>query len=84
MAASSDVLVPKSNGLIHYEGRRVVLRAGVTTVRAGHPILSGREHLFEPLTVMFDTGEDRPRRGRPPKVRTAVDHADEQPVERED
>ncbi|GGM55542.1 hypothetical protein GCM10012275_28310 [Longimycelium tulufanense] len=78
----SDVLVAKVSGAFQYEGKSVVIHAGVTTVRAGHPMLKGREYLFQPLRVHHDydvprrgvedasanPGEKR-RRGRPPLPR---------------
>lgn len=70
----ADILVAKTNAVFDYEGRRVVIRAGVTRVRAGHPITEGREDLFEPITVDYDVeqataapGEKRSVRRSKPK-----------------
>jgi hypothetical protein len=50
-----EILVAKSAAQIHYEGQRIVLCAGRTTVRAGHPLLEQYGDLFEPLKVDYDT-----------------------------
>lgn len=39
--------------LVSVDGHQVAVQRG-TTVREGHPLLSGREHLFEPFTVDFE------------------------------
>lgn len=44
------------------DGKEGSVRKGAT-VRVGHPLLRGREDMFEPLVVNF---EHTPRRGRPP------------------
>lgn len=50
----SDILVAKTNAVLTYEGKRVLLRRGETHVRVGHPIVKGHEHLFEPMRVHYD------------------------------
>jgi len=39
--------------LVNFNGMDVMVQQG-TTVRAGHPLLAGREHLFEPFTVDYE------------------------------
>ena len=56
MTQKPDILVANTTCMIEHEGRRVMLRRGITTVRAGHPIAEGHEQLFEPITVHFDRG----------------------------
>lgn len=54
MTPKPDILVANTTCMINHEGRQIMLRRGVTTVRAGHPITEGREQLFDPITVHFD------------------------------
>jgi|SRR5690606_35935258 len=49
-----DVLVAKKSSVFWWEGRRIRVRKGLTTVRRGHPILVGRESLFGPMKVDYD------------------------------
>jgi hypothetical protein len=56
MAQNPDILVANTTCMITHDGRQVMLRRGITTVRAGHPITEGREQLFDPITVHFDRG----------------------------
>lgn len=75
--ADGAILVAREGAMLEYEGRRVFLNAGKTTVREGHPILKGREHLFEPLAVDFEVEQDagdtgtaqKQTRGRKPAAR---------------
>ena len=53
----TDILVAKESAILEYNGAPVVIRKGVTRVRAGHPMLRGHEHLFEPLDVHYDIEE---------------------------
>lgn len=36
------------------KGEHIPVVGGRTRVREGHPLLKGREHLFEPLTVDYE------------------------------
>lgn len=36
------------------DGTPIHVRSGVTRVREGHPLLVGREELFEPMTVDYE------------------------------
>ncbi len=49
-----DLFVGKEPATFEFEGATVFIGPGVV-VRAGHPIMKGRESLFEPLTVHYDT-----------------------------
>lgn len=50
----SDIYVADETFTTTVDGAPVVIRRGKTRVRAGHPVLEGREHLFKPLTVDYD------------------------------
>lgn len=54
MTQKPDILVANTTCVIEHDGRQVMLRRGITAVRAGHPITRGREQLFDPITVHFD------------------------------
>ncbi len=54
MSESSDILVARQSAVFTHDGERIVIHKGQTRVRAGHPIVEGREDLFEPLTVHYD------------------------------
>ena len=58
MAAASDIYVAAKTAVFEHDGTRVRIVGGQTTVRAGHPLLDGREELFRPLTVDYDTDGD--------------------------
>lgn len=58
--SDSEIFVAKTGAVFDHDGERVVLRPGITRVAAGHPILRGREHLFEPLTVHYGLEPDEP------------------------
>lgn len=52
---TDDIFVAKTSAMFRdSDGNMVRIRRGKTTARQGHPILRGREHMFEPLTVTFD------------------------------
>ena len=50
---SGDIFVARGGAVVVLGDRRIVLQEG-QTVRAGHPLMEGREHLFEPFTVDFE------------------------------
>ena len=51
--AEPDLYVGKEPCTFDFRGSPVFIGPG-TVVRAGHPLMKGREGLFEPLTVHFD------------------------------
>lgn len=62
-----EMLVAKESFVVRYEGSDHPIVGGVTHVRAGHPILRGVEHLFEPVKAHYEVeqataapGEARP------------------------
>lgn len=54
----SDILVACRSAVIYHQGRQLGIRRGVTTIRAGHPLLATHADLFEPLTVTLDHTRD--------------------------
>jgi hypothetical protein len=48
------VLVPRKTFIVHAGARVIRFLKGQTTIVAGHPLVSGREANFRPLTVDFD------------------------------
>jgi hypothetical protein len=54
--AESDLYVGKEPATFEHEGSPVFIGPSVV-VRAGHPIMKGREHLFTPLVVNYDVAE---------------------------
>ena len=56
---AGKIYVATQNGLADYDGRQVPIRAGVTRVREGHPLLKGREAIFEEIKVDYDIEDAR-------------------------
>lgn len=54
-----DLYVGKEPATFDFEGSPVFIGPGIV-VRAGHPILKGREDLFEPLRVHYDVAVPPP------------------------
>ncbi len=55
MADSNTIYVAKESFATTLDGEEIVVRKGVTRVRAGHSLLRGREAFFEPLSIQYDT-----------------------------
>lgn len=55
--SETDIFVAAKNATVFIGGRRVKITRDVTRVRAGHPLLDGREALFKPLNVHHDLAE---------------------------
>lgn len=56
---AGKIYVARVDGIIDYNGGQVPIKAGVTRVREGHPILEGRESVFEEITVQYDLEDAR-------------------------
>lgn len=65
--ADGAILVAEQGAMFNFEGQKVFLVAGQTTVREGHPILKGHEHLFKPLKVDFEVEQDQGKDAGSPK-----------------
>jgi hypothetical protein len=63
---SGEIFVAKGGAVLVLGDKRIVLQQG-QTVREGHPILAGREQLFEPFTVDYEV-EDAQKSEAPPKA----------------
>ena len=74
---SSDIYVAKQSFATEIDGQSVIVHKGTTRVRAGHPLLKGRESLFEPLTVQYDveqaTAKPGEQRGAPASAPTPAE-----------
>jgi phage gp45-like len=55
-----QILRAKDSAIFDHDGKRVTLIKGMT-IEVGHPMLKGREHLFEPLAVDFPKQSARAR-----------------------
>jgi hypothetical protein len=64
MEDAAPLLVAKTSFSCHYDGRRVVIHAGETRIRADHPIVKGREHLFSEVGVSRGIEDARARPGQ--------------------
>jgi hypothetical protein len=64
-AMAGDIFVAVDSVLTDVDGENVYITAG-QTVRAGHPILKGREAMFVPLKVDYDLPEPKARTPVPP------------------
>ena len=56
---AADIYVAVESVLTEVDGENVYITAG-QTARAGHPILNGREALFEPFKVDYEVGDEAP------------------------
>jgi hypothetical protein len=61
---AGEILIATETVLTQFEGENVYIYAGQTTARAGHPILKGREGMFEPVHVDWELPEPAP--AKPP------------------
>ncbi len=52
--ADGQVLIATETFACTFGGADHVFQAGVTRVRAGHPILKGIEHLFKPVDAHYE------------------------------
>jgi hypothetical protein len=52
--AEGQIYIAKESFATEYDGVPISVVAGHTRVREGHPLLRGREHLFEPLGVDYE------------------------------
>jgi hypothetical protein len=52
--ANGEIFVAKQSFTTELDGVPISVYGGQTRVRAGHPLLQGREALFEPLKVHYD------------------------------
>jgi hypothetical protein len=70
----SDIFVATDTFQTVIDGKRVIVRRGVTRVRKGHELLKGREHLFEPIGVHYDVEQatQAPGEKRVYRKKTAV------------
>jgi hypothetical protein len=62
--AETGILICRESFLTDWEGQRRIFTAGQTTIREGHPIVKGNEHLFEPLTITYELPEPKKAEGR--------------------
>jgi hypothetical protein len=72
MATEPDLYVGKEPVTFEHEGAPVFIGPHIV-VRAGHPIMEGREGLFTPLVVHYDVApaEDEPKAASAKPTRTA-------------
>lgn len=49
-----EIFVARQSFTTELDGVPISVYGGQTRVRAGHPLLKGREELFEPLKVHYD------------------------------
>lgn len=74
---TAEILVARTSAVFTENGRKFRIIKGKTTARRGVKILRGREHLFVPLVLDFDTpgplAEAPKKRGRPRKVEVTAE-----------
>lgn len=68
MATEPDLYVGKEPVTFEYDGAPVFIGPTIV-VRAGHPIMKGREDLFTPLVVHYDVPKDEPKTAATKPVR---------------
>jgi hypothetical protein len=54
--AEPDLYIGKESATFDFEGAPIYV-GPTTVVRAGHPIMKGREDMFTPLVVHFEVAE---------------------------
>lgn len=56
MAKAKDptLYVATDSFTVRYQGVDHTFEKGVTRVRAGHPVMVGREHMFEPIRAHYE------------------------------
>jgi hypothetical protein len=57
---SGVIYIAKTTALFEYEGKRVIVKKGKTTIREGHPLLAEFHSLFEPLHIDYEVAERLP------------------------
>jgi len=73
--SKGDVFVANTSGSAEVNGQVLTFTKGITRVRAGHPLLKGRESLFDPIDdhVHYDveqaTAAPGEKRGAPEEKR---------------
>jgi len=60
---NGEIFVARESFATELDGVPISVFGGVTRVRAGHPLLKGREQMFEPITVHYDV-DDQPSPAR--------------------
>lgn len=56
--SDQTIFVATNSVLAEYNGQPLYIHQGVTTVRAGHPLLDTFGGLFEPLRPMFEVDDE--------------------------
>lgn len=54
---TDDILVASRTGYVLVDGQQVVVRKGMTTARAGHPVIEAGGDLWVPLVPDFEVDE---------------------------
>lgn len=67
--ASSDIYVATETFATELDNQPIIVQKDITRVRAGHPLLKGRENLFKLITVHYEveqaTAAPGEKRGAP-------------------
>lgn len=79
--ASSDIYVAKESFATELDGQSVIVQKDVTRVRAGHPLLKGRENLFELLSVQYDVEQATSKPGEQRGAPTAAERRETKAAE---
>jgi hypothetical protein len=53
-ANRGEILVAASSFVCTHDGKSFTFHKGVTRIRAGHPVIKGREHLFLEMDASAD------------------------------
>jgi hypothetical protein len=64
MTREPDLYVGKESMTFEFGGVPVFIGPN-TVIRAGHPIMRGREDLFTPLVVHYDVEPEEPKAAKP-------------------
>lgn len=69
---TGDIFVAKTSAAMLVDGQVHHIAEGRTLARAGHPIMAGREHMWEPLRVHYDLPADEAAPAAAPAAKTAA------------
>lgn len=72
-----EILMAVGTGTIDTDGGRIVVKKGVTTAHAGHPLVRRFPHLWAPIKVDYPWSDVEPDQGDPGEPDPGEDDGDQ-------